>query len=140
MQISSPTIPTHCQGWKDVYLIVAGLILLGIVCEGLLIGPSLFTTTHWGRAAHGDVAVALFVLTLLLAPLGLLARLPGRIVLVSGLLFVLTLLQFTTGVLGGRAAFFAALHPAAALLMAGLTEIVLLHVWHRRSRQGGDQS
>ncbi len=140
MQTSTPTIPAHRPWRENLYLIVASLILVGIVGEGLLIGPSLFATTHWGRAAHGDVAVALFVLTLLLAPLGLLARLPGWTILVSGLLFVLTLLQFSTGFLGSRSAFFAALHPAAALLMAGLTGIVLLQVWHQRNKQGDDPS
>ena len=115
---------------RKLYLAVAGLILVGIVGEGSLIGPSLFASTGFGRAAHGDLGVLLFLLTLLLPVAGLLARLSGRMILLSVGLFVLALLEVVSAVLGRRVPFLAALHPANALLMSGLAVFLLVHGWH----------
>lgn len=67
--------------------------------EGLLIGPSLFAATRWGRAVHGDLGAVLFLLILLLPVLARFAHLPGRVILLSGALLVLALLEVTSAVL-----------------------------------------
>ena len=78
MHDSSQEPPVARSFVHKLYLAVVSLILLGIVSEGVLIGPSLFADTHWGRAIHGDLGAVLFLLTLLLPVVGRLARLPGR--------------------------------------------------------------
>lgn len=113
-----------------LYLILVSLILLGILGEGVLIGPSLFAVTHWGRAVHGDLGAALLGLSLLLPVVGRWAHLPGRMTLLSSVLFVLFLIEAIAGALGRRSPVLAALHPANALLMAGLTVLLLLQGWH----------
>jgi hypothetical protein len=129
MHISSGK-PSGAQRFAHtLYLAVAGLILIGIVSEGLLIGPSLFSGTTWGRAVHGHLAGLLLLLTLLLPVVGRFSRLPGRMILLSVVLFVLTLSEAILAVLGRRAAVPAALHPATALLMSGLTVMLLLQGW-----------
>ena len=121
-----------------LYLVLVGLILLGIVSEGVLIGPSLFAVTHWGRAIHGDLGAVLFLLALLLPVVERLARLSGRVILLSVMLCVLTLIQVTSAALGRRSPVLAALHPANALLMVALTVLLLMQSWHLM-RQKSDE-
>jgi cytochrome bd-type quinol oxidase subunit 1 len=79
----------------------------------------------------------LFLLTLLLPVAGRLSRLPGRVILLSAVLFVLALLEVTSAALGKRTPFLAALHPANALLMVGLTVVLLIQGWQlMRERRG----
>ncbi len=108
------------------YLGVASLILIGIVSEGLLIGPSLFANTSWGRAAHILLGGLLFLLALFLPVAGLLARLSRRMILLSVVLWVLTLIQVMSADLGRRIPLLAALHPANAMLMVGLTALLFM--------------
>lgn len=130
MHISSQG-PRVARRWAHkLYLVVASLILVGIVSEGVLIGPSLFAATRWGRAIHGDLGALLFLLTLLLPVAARLSRLSGRVILLSGVLCVLTLIEMASAALGRRTPLSAALHPANALLMAGLTMLLLIQGWH----------
>jgi hypothetical protein len=122
-----------------LYLAVAALILIGILTEGLLIGPSLFAGTTWGRSVHGHLAGPLLLLTLLLPVVGRYSRLPGRMILLSVMLFALTLIEAILAVLGRWAAVPAALHPANALLMSGLTVLLLLQGW-QLLRETSDQT
>ena len=138
MHVSSQEPPVARSFAHKLYLAVASLILIGIVIEGLLIGPSLFTTTRWGQAVHGDLGVVLFLLTLLLPVVGRLARLSGRVILLSVVLFMLTLIQVTSAALGRRSPVLAALHPANALLMVALTVLLLMQGWHLM-RQRSDE-
>ena len=117
---------------------MASLILVGIVSEGLLIGPSLFASTSWGRAAHGELGVLLLLLTLLLPVAGRLSRLSGRMIILSTVLFVLALIEVTSAVLGRRVPFLAALHPANALLMVGLTVVLLMQGWQLTRQKRGE--
>jgi hypothetical protein len=74
---------------------------------------------------------------LLLPVLGLLARLSSRITFLSVVLFVLALIEVTSADLGRQITFLAALHPATALLMVGLTVVLLMQGWQRmRERRG----
>jgi hypothetical protein len=129
MHVSSQEPPVARRWAQKLYLGVASLILIGIVSEGLLIGPSLFADTTWGRAAHIALGALLFLLTLLLPVAGRLARLFGRMILSSAGLFVLTLIEVMSADLGRRAPFLAALHPANAMLMFGLTLELLMQGW-----------
>lgn len=135
MCVSSQGIPVARRWAQNLYLAVASLILIGIVSEGVFIGPSLFAATRWGRAVHGDLGVLLLLLTLLLPVAGRLSRLPSRVTLLSSVLCVLTLLEVTSAVLARRSPLLAALHPANAMLMVGLTVVLLMQAWQRRSRK-----
>jgi len=138
MHVSSGEPPVARSFAHKLYLAVASLILLGIVSEGVLIGPSLFADTHWGRAVHSDLGAVLFLLTLLLPVVGRLARLSGRVILLSVMLCVLALIQVTSAALGRRSPVLAALHPANALLMVTLTVLLLMQGWHLM-RQKSDE-
>jgi hypothetical protein len=121
---------TAARRWaRTLYVILAGLILLGILAEALIIGPSLFGVTSSGLRAHLDVGALLLLVTLLLPVTALLARLSTRIVIASALLLLLALLQVTSGGLGMRPygiAVLAAIHPANAALMAALAALLLV--------------
>jgi hypothetical protein len=94
--------------------------------------------TTWGRAVHSDLGAVLFLLTLLLPVVGRLARLSGRVILLSVMLCVLALIQVTSAALGRRSPVLAALHPANALLMVTLTVLLLMQGWHLM-RQKSDE-
>ena len=64
-------------------------------------------------------------------------------IILSAVLFVLVLIEVISAVLGRRAPFLAALHPANALLMVGLTVLLLMQGWQlmREKRDwGGEHS
>jgi hypothetical protein len=129
MHVSSQGTPA-ARGWgQGLYMILASLILLGILCQGFLIGTSLFAGTVWGRAAHGVLGLVLLPLTLLLPLAGLLARLSGRMTMLSAVLFVLTLIEVTLAGLGRSAPFLAAFHPTNAMLMFGLNMFLIMQGW-----------
>lgn len=130
MHISSQELPVVRRWAQKLYLVVASLILLGIVSEGALIGPSLFAATHWGREVHGGLGVVLFLLMLLLPVVSGLSRLPGRMTLLSGALAGLALIEVMSAVLGRKVALLAALHPATALLLVTLTVLLLMQAWN----------
>jgi hypothetical protein len=122
---------------RNLYLVLVSLVLLGILVEGLIIGPSMFGVTSSGLAAHLNVGALLLLATLLLPVVALLGRLSFGMVAASGLLFLLALLQVTSGGLGMRpygVAVLAAIHPVNAMVMVGLS--VLLHVFGWRERAG----
>jgi hypothetical protein len=129
MHVSSQEPPVARRWAHKLYLAVVSLILIGIVSEGLLIGPSLFADTRWGRAIHAVLGGLLFLLTLLLPVAGLLARLPSRVTLLSAALCALTLIEVTSAILGRRTPFLAALHPAKALLMCALNMFLIMQGW-----------
>ncbi|HZT98936.1 MAG TPA: hypothetical protein VFA10_04715 [Ktedonobacteraceae bacterium] len=121
-----------------LYLIMISVILLLIVVEGALIGPSLFIATHFGRTIHGDLGGLLLLLALLVPVVSGLSRLPGRMTLPGVVLFALTLIQAMSAALGRRFLVLAALHPANALLMAALAMLLLMRAW-QMMRQRSDE-
>lgn len=129
MQVSHKETVVTRRWALILYLTLAGLILLSILIQGFLIGTTLFAGAAWGRNAHGLLGTLLALLTLLLPLAGLLARLPGRITILSIALFVLTLIQVILAGLGKSAPFLAALHPANAMLMFGLTLFLIIQGW-----------
>jgi hypothetical protein len=149
MHISSQKPSVVRRSAYRLYLVVTSLILLGIISEGLLIGPSLFTKTTWGRAVHEDLAGGVLLLTLLLPIVARLARLPRRLILLSVALFVLTLIEAIAALLAldGHVVVMAAFHPANALLMVALTMLLLMQGWqplrqrsNERKTRGGSSS
>jgi hypothetical protein len=135
MHVSSQEPPVARSFAQKLYLVVASLLLVGIVSEGLLIGPSLFAATNWGWEAHGVLGVLLLLLTLLLPVAGRLANLSGRMIILSAVLFVLALREVMAAALGSRAPFLAALHPVTTLLKGGLMVLLLMQAWQLRSRK-----
>lgn len=123
---------------RNLCLILVSLVLLGILVEGLIIGPSLFGVTTSGLAAHLNVrALLLLLATLLLPAMALLARLSPWMVAASALLFLLALLQVTSGGLGMqpyRVAILASIHPVNAMVMVGLSVLLLVFGWRERGR------
>jgi hypothetical protein len=138
MHVSSQEPPVVRSFAHKLYLAVASLILIGIVSEGLLIGPSLFADTTWGRKAHAILGAVIFLLTLLLPLVGRLSRLSGRMILLSAVLFVLALIQVASADLGRRVSLLAALHPANAMLMVGLTVVLLIQGWQLMRESRGE--
>jgi hypothetical protein len=129
MPVSSQGTAVARSWAQNLYLVLASLILLGLFCQGFLIGISLFAGATWGQAAHGVLGLVLLPLTLLLPLAGLLARLSGRIIILSAVLFVLTLIEVTLAGLGSSVPFLAAFHPANAMLMFGLNMFLIIQGW-----------
>ena len=121
MQISSQDKPVARRWAQTLYLVLASLTLLGIFLQGFLIGAFLFGGAIWGKDAHSIVGLALLVLSLLLALVGLLAQVPGRMKVWGFLLFVLMIIQFILPSTSGSVPLLAALHPANAMLLFGLS-------------------
>lgn len=120
---------------RNLYLVLVSLILLGILIEGLIVGPSLFGITSSGLAAHLKIGGLLLLATLLLPLAALLARLSSGMVAASALLFLLGLLQVTSGGLGMQpygVAVLAAIHPVNAMVMVGLSVLLLVLGWRVR--------
>lgn len=120
MQISSGKAANGGRWAQNLYLVLASLILLGIFLQGFLIGALLFAGATWGQSAHGFGGLVLLILSLLLALVGLAARIPGRMKLLGFLLFVLVIIQLVLAGLGESVPFVAALHPANAMILFGL--------------------
>jgi hypothetical protein len=118
-----------------VYLTLAALIFLGILSQGFLIGALLFAGAGWAGNAHATLGLIVLILALLLPLTGLLARLPSRQTILSAVLFLLTLIQVILPNLSGSLPFAAALHPTNAMLLFGLTLLLLNQGW--RIRQWG---
>jgi hypothetical protein len=128
MQVSHKEMVVTRRWALILYLTLTGLILLSILIQGFLIGTTLFAGAAWGRNAHSLLRTLLALLTLL--PLaGLLARLRGRITILSVVLFVLTLIPVLLAGLDTSAPFLAALHPANAMLMFGLILFLIIQGW-----------
>src|SRR5690242_16475464 len=95
----------------QVYLTLVSLILLGILTQGFLIGALLFAGAGWAGDAHALTGLVVLILTLLLPLSGLLARLPGRLTMLSAVLFALALIQVILPNLSDSVPFAAAFHP-----------------------------
>src|SRR6266566_7811848 len=121
MQVSSQDVPVARRWAQTLYLVLASLMLLGIFLQGFLIGAYLFGGAIWGRNAHSFMGLVLLVLSLLLPLVGLLAQVPGRMKVWGFLLFVLVIIQMVLGSIGGNLPLLAALHPANAMVLFGLS-------------------
>jgi len=128
MQISSQDKPLARRWAQTLYLVLASLTLVGIFLQGFLIGAFLFGGAIWGRDAHSIVGLALLVLSLLLALVGLLAQVPGRMKVWGFLLFVLMIIQFILPSTSGSIPLLAALHPANAMLLFGLSLFLIMRI------------
>lgn len=120
---------------QKLYLGMVTLILLGVLCEGLLIGPSLFADTHWGRALHGYLGALLFLLMVLLPVIAKISRLPGNPTALSVVLLALALLEVISASQGRKLPVLAALHPANALLMAGVLMVMFIQGWQQARKR-----
>jgi len=128
MQISTQDRPVSRRWAQTLYLVLASVTLLGIFLQGFLIGAFLFGGAIWGKDAHSIVGLALLVLALLLALVGLLAQLPGRTKVWGFLLFVLMIIQFILPSTSGSVPLLAALHPANAMILFGLSLFLIMRI------------
>lgn len=129
----APAVPRR---WAlQVYLTLVSLVLLGILTQGFLIGALLFAGAGWAGDAHAITGTLVLFLALLVPLAGLLARLPGRLTILSAVLFALTLIQVILPNLSDNVPFAAAFHPLNAMLLFGLTLLLLMQGWRMR-RQG----
>ena len=129
MQVSSQDVPVARRWAQTLYLVLASLMLLGIFLQGFLIGAFLFGGAAWGRDGHSLLGLVLLVLSLLLALVGLLAQVPGRMKIWGFLLFVLVVIQIVLGSIGGNLPLLAALHPANAMVLFGLSLFLVFRIW-----------
>src|SRR5438477_10634182 len=121
MHVASQDTPVSRRWAQSFYLVLAGLILVGIFLQGFLIGAFLFGDAIWGRSAHSFMGLILLVLSLVLALVGLLAELPGKMKAWGFLLFVLVMFQFVLPSTRGNTPLVAALHPAYARILFGVS-------------------
>ena len=128
MQVSSQNAPVARRWAQNLYLVLASLILLGIFLQGFLIGAWLFGGATWGRDGHAFLGLVLLVLALLLALVGLLVQVPGRMKVWGFLLFVLVIIQIVLASLGGSVPLLAALHPANAMVLFGLNVFLIIQI------------
>jgi hypothetical protein len=128
MQVSSQGRSVSRRWAQNLYLAWVGLIQLGILLQGFLIGAFLFGGAAWGRDGHSIIGLVLLALSLLLPLVGLLAQLPGRMIGMSFLLFVLVIIQVILGSIGGNAPLLAALHPANAMILFGLNLVLIFRI------------
>jgi hypothetical protein len=128
MQVTSRGTSVPRRWAQNLYLAWAGLIELGILVQGFLIGAYLFGGAAWGRDSHGLMGLVLLAMSLLLPLIGLLAKLPGRMIGLSFLLFVLVIIQMVLGSIGGNAPLLAALHPANAMILFGLNLVLIFQI------------
>jgi heme A synthase len=128
MQVSSQDAPVARRWAQNLYLVLASLILLGIFLQGFLIGAFLFGGAIWGRNGHSLMGLVLLVLSLLLPLVGLLAQVPGRMKVWGFLLFVLVFIQMVLGSIGGNLPLLAALHPANAMVLFGLSLFLIFRI------------
>jgi hypothetical protein len=118
---------------RHAYLIVAWLFLIGVAVQVFLAGLSIFVGSNWWTA-HKTSAHIIEYLPILLIPLALLGRMPRSIVLLSGLLILLFVLQYAfieTAAATGLS-WLAAFHPLNALVIFAVT----LAVAQRARREG----
>src|SRR5258708_5322176 len=120
MHVSTQDAPVTRRWAQTLYLVLASLILLSIFLQGFLIGAFLFGGATWGKDAHSFMGLVLLLLSLLLALVGLLAQVSGRMKALGILLFVLMIIQFILPSTSGNIPLLAALHPANAMALFGL--------------------
>ncbi len=128
MQATSSNISGTRRWAETLYLILAGLILLGIVLQGFLIGAYLFGGADWGVRIHSVTGFVVLLLALLLALDGLLTHIPVTMKVGGFVLFVLVIVQNTLPSFSGNVPLLAALHPANAMILFGLTLFLRLRV------------
>lgn len=140
MDVSSKTIVSPRRWALIVYLTLTSLMFLGILTQGFLIGALLFAGAGWAGDAHTIGGLVVLILALLLPLAGLLARIPGRLMILSIVLFLLTLLQGILPNLSGSIPFLAALHPTNAMLLFGGILLLIMQGWRltpRNQRSAG---
>ncbi|HLZ58950.1 MAG TPA: hypothetical protein VKR06_18560 [Ktedonosporobacter sp.] len=132
MEMQHQSVSSLARWAQNVYVALAGLILLGIFTQGFLIGAMLFGGSASGRQAHGLLGMILVVFVLLQAISGLLTPFPSLIKWGSWLLFALVVIQIMLPSLGAVAG---SLHPANATLLFGVDVFLLVRAWQwRRSK------
>ena len=112
---------------KILQLVHVGLVLymlVNILIAVYVAGMSVFVSAvNWGM--HQMWGWHLFDPALVLLPLALLAKFPRRIVLLSGLLSLLVIVQVFLPNLRSMSAYASALHPVNAMLVFGTTVALL---------------
>ena len=124
----SENTPVARHWAQNLYLALASLVLFSILLQGILIGAFFFGGATWGQAAHGFLGMILPPLTLLLALVGVIAQVPGRMRLWGFLLFALMIVQVVLASLSDNVPLVAALHPANAMILFGLTLFLIFRI------------
>jgi hypothetical protein len=126
METQQKSVSSSYRLIQNIYLSLAGLILLGIFVQGFLIGASIFGVAVWGQRGHGTLGLVLVVLALLLPLTSLFMRLPGIIKGMSWLLLVLMVVQFILPSFSSNIPLISALHPANATLLFGVDVLLII--------------
>jgi len=117
------------RGVRLAFLIVAWVVLIAILVQVFFAGLALFDDgSFW--ATHRDFGYFLFFPALALLVLVFFGRFPRRMIGVTGLLFVLYMLQTSLPSLRASAPLVAAYHPVNAFIVFALAGIV---AWRSRA-------
>jgi len=107
---------------SQLHLGLAWLAMLGWVAELYLIGTAVFGVTS--TELHRRLGMALAVLVLLLLVVALVGGLGRRLIGLSALLLILTIVQALLPSLRAEVPWLAALHPVNALVLMGVTAAI----------------
>ncbi len=136
MQVSAKETPAAGRWAQNLYLVLASLMALGIFLQGFFIGALLFSGATWGQNVHAFMGLVLLVVSLLLALVGLLAHIPGSLKIAGFVLFGLVLLQLILASLSESVPLLAALHPANAMILFGLSLFLIVRIRQVMRGQG----
>jgi hypothetical protein len=121
MSAVSQQTPVAPRWSQNLFMGFTGLTLGGIVLQGFFIGAFLFGGADWGLKAHGFTGLALLIVSLALALTGLAAQTSSRMKIMGFVLFALFLIQMFLPSFSGSAPLVAALHPANAMILFGMS-------------------
>lgn len=121
-----PTSDHGARRWRQGYVLVSGIVALAVLFQVFLAGSGLFVGPSWWPM-HETLGMLLALGPLALLALGFAARLSGRVLWLTGLLFVLVGIQPVLINAAGLKAF----HVVNALLIFGLTVLLGQQVLQR---------
>jgi hypothetical protein len=104
-----------------IYTGIAWIILAGLLLQFYFAGTALFGATTF--EAHRSLGMALTLPVVALLVLALVGRLGWRLIGISALLLILTMVQMLLPQLRDNVSWVAALHPVNALALGGVTAL-----------------
>ena len=104
-----------------IYTGLAWVVLAGLLLQFYLAGTALFGATTF--AAHRSLGMTLALPVVALPLLAIAGRMGWRLIGISALLLVLTVVQMRLPDLRDNISWVAALHPVTALALGGVTSV-----------------
>lgn len=121
---------------RNVYLVVAGLFVVGLVAQVFLAGLGVFESPT-AFVTHRDVGYTLSIVPILLLVLGLVGGLGRRMAILAAVIFGLFMLQSVFVAMRGSSPAIAALHPMNGFLILLLAVVLAREAWLAREIGAG---